>query len=129
MAQIAVGDSSACALTVAGGVKCWGRNNDGQLGDGTTTDRATPVDVMGLSSGVAQIAAGSGHTCAIMISGGAKCWGWNVNGQLGDGTIARTGCRCTPMPVDVSGLASGVVQLSGGAYHTCAVTTSGGLMC
>ncbi len=121
---ITAGDSHTCALTTGGGVKCWGNNVDGRLGDGTTTNRYTPVDVSGLSSGVSNIAAGSYHTCGLTSGGGMKCWGNNEYGQLGDGTtIART------EPVEVSGLSSGVSDISTGLYHTCAVTTEGGAKC
>jgi hypothetical protein len=77
-------------------VKCWGHNGTGQLGDNSTTDRLTPVEVSGLASGTTAIAAGGAHTCALTSGGGVKCWGWNVWGQLGDGTA---GVR--PFPADV----------------------------
>ena len=126
VASIAAGSYHTCAVTTAGGgVKCWGYNSHGQLGDGTITYRTTPVDVSGLTSGVASIAAGSDHTCAVTAAGGGvKCWGYNSHGQLGDGTITS---RTTP--VDVSGLTSGVASIAAGSYHTCAVTTAGGMKC
>ena len=123
---VSLGELFSCALTSAGGVKCWGWNPYGQLGDGTTTDRLTPVDVVGLSSGVSQIWAGGDNACALTIGGGVKCWGENGVGQVGDGTITN---RNTP--VDVVGLSSGVAKLSqsGGFFRTCALTTAGGVKC
>jgi hypothetical protein len=79
-------------------VKCWGFNYAGQLGDGTTTSRNVPVDVPGLGSGVAAIAAGAGHTCALRGSGGVRCWGDNESGQLGDGTLIS---RAVPVDVEL----------------------------
>lgn len=103
-------------LDTGGGAKCWGYNGEGQLGDGTTTDRHTPVDVSGLTSGVTALAAGRFSTCALTTGVGPKCWGWNGSGQLGDGTtIARS------TPVSVIGLASGVAALTAGDSHTCAM--------
>jgi alpha-tubulin suppressor-like RCC1 family protein len=121
--SIATGQFHTCAVTVAGGVKCWGSNVNGKLGDGTTTQRLTPVDVVGLS-GVVSISAGAQHTCAATSAGAVKCWGSNTSGQLGDGT---TTARSTP--VQVSGLESGAKNVSAGVAHTCAVTSPGGLMC
>lgn len=72
---IAVGNLSMCALTRGGGVKCWGNNDDGQLGNGSTTDASTPVEVEGLKLGVTAIALGDHYACALTSGGGVKCWG------------------------------------------------------
>ncbi|MGQ0799402.1 MAG: RCC1 domain-containing protein [Pseudomarimonas sp.] len=124
VAAISVGGSHTCALTAGGGVKCWGNNFYGQLGDGTTTTRLTAVDVAGLGSGVAAISAGSFHTCALITGGGVKCWGENASGRVGDGSNTH---RLTP--VDVSGLGSGVAAIRAGGAHTCALTLGGGVKC
>jgi alpha-tubulin suppressor-like RCC1 family protein len=88
-----------CALSEAGGVECWGWSLGG-LGDGKRTSSKTPVEVLGLDSGVTAIAAGSRHTCALMATGGGvKCWGLNDWGELGDGTVVDS-----PVPVEVVGL-------------------------
>ena len=124
VAAVATGEYHTCALTTSGGVKCWGYNPDGQLGDGTNIDRETPVDVVGLSSGVFAISAGASHTCALMVTGGVKCWGQNDYGQLGDGSTAD---KLTP--TDVLGLGSGVATIAAGYEHTCALTNTGGVKC
>lgn len=121
---VSAGTVSACAVTNAGGVKCWGDNTYGQLGDGTQEFRTGPVDVVGLASGVASIAASGLHTCALTTAGGVKCWGNNHAGQVGDGTYDNR--RLTP--VDVVGLESGVAAIDVG-LHTCALTTAGGVKC
>lgn len=114
--DIAAGSNHTCAITTTGGVKCWGDNFSGQLGDGESeTEQATPVDVLGLTSGVTHVSAGGDFACAIQ-AGAAKCWGVNGVGQLGDGTVTDK-----TAPVMVSGLASGVTQLDAGGGHACAV--------
>ena len=124
VAAIATGQSHTCALTAGGAVRCWGRNGDGQLGDGTMTERRTPVDVAMLSGAVQAIAAGHAHTCALSTAGTLKCWGSNSSGQAGDGldTNATT-------PVNVATLATGVAAIGAGDSHTCAVTTAGAAKC
>jgi alpha-tubulin suppressor-like RCC1 family protein len=124
--SLAAGNSHTCALTAAGGVRCWGRDFDGQLGDDNEPNASpVPVDVVGLASGVAAIAAGGYHTCSLTESGGVKCWGSNLYGQLGDGSGSLT----RPTPVAVAGLSSGVAAIAVGAGHTCALTESGGVTC
>lgn len=124
--RVAVGENHTCAVTTAGGLKCWGDDSLGQLGnDATLSSKSFPVDVLGMTSGVASVTAGRYHTCAATSVGGLKCWGYDGNGQLGN-DVTRTD---KPTPVDVLGLTSDVASVSAGAYHTCAVTISGGLKC
>ncbi len=122
--SISVGDADTCAVTAGGGVKCWGDNSAGQLGDGTTANSSTPVDVVGLGSGVAAVSAGTGQTCAVTTGGAVKCWGLNGSGQLGDGTTTNSST-----PVDVLGLGSGVAAVFSASTHTCALTTGNAVKC
>ena len=85
---LAAGGGHVCALTETGAVKCWGRGGNGQLGDGewqlaVAGDRHTPVAVTGLASGVRAISTGEQHSCALDGAGAVRCWGNNLDGQLG----------------------------------------------
>lgn len=122
--MVTTGGAHSCVVTASTGLKCWGGNNYGELGDGTNRNRNTPVNVLGLSTGVLAVDGGEAHTCAVTTAGGVKCWGANWSGQLGDGTTNDRN-----RPVDVVGLASGVVAVAGGGNHTCALMASGGLKC
>lgn len=115
---------ATCAVTGSGGLKCWGSNSDGQLGNGGTTSSSTPVDVTGLTSGVVSVALGNRHACASLSTGGVKCWGWGTNGQLGNGGTASSSTA-----VQVSGLTSGVTAVAAGYEHSCAITSTGGVRC
>ena len=121
---ISAGVRHTCALTRTGGVKCWGAKYSGALGDGTTSRHFAPVDVSGLSSGLMAVAAGYDSACALLGTGGVKCWGSNAFGKLGDGT---TDDRLTP--VDVIGLSGGVTAIATGGLRSCAVLATGGVKC
>ena len=121
---IAAGQYHTCAVTAGGGVVCWGYNEHGELGNGTTADSLTPTPVSGLGSGVAAVAGGGYHTCALTTGGAASCWGANWDGQLGDGTTTDS-----VTPVAVSGLGSNVQAIEAGGYFTCAVTSNGAALC
>lgn len=121
---IAAGGGHSCALTAVGTVLCWGDNAAGQLGDGSTTNRAQPTPVSGLSSAVTAIATGDSFTCAITEEGSVYCWGDNADGQLGNG-----GTGTSAIPVEVVGLSDAVIAVSAGIYHACGLTKSGGVEC
>ena len=87
---ISTGSYHTCALLSTGAAKCWGKNTSGRLGDGSNTASLTPVSVSTLSTGVIAIAAGEAHTCAVLNTGAVKCWGYNVSGQLGDGSTTQS---------------------------------------
>lgn len=131
VADVAVGDGFACAVTAMGEVFCWGRNTYGQLGDGTTTDRLEPVAVAGLgvaamgtgpTGEVASLTAGTDHACVGFYVTDALCWGRNDRGQLGIGVVG--GQRNTPQRVAKPPAFSEAVYLflAAGDKHTCATT-------
>jgi hypothetical protein len=91
VAQLALGVYHSCARLNDGTARCWGANDHGQLGDGTTTQRLNPTEVVstsgtGVLSGIVDLHAGYDFSCALLTSGDVSCWGWNDQGQLGDGT-------------------------------------------
>ena len=98
-AKLGAGLYHTCAIKQDGSLWCWGLNNYGQLGDGTWTDKNTPVQIM--SSGVSSVALGDFHTCAVKTDGSLWCWGDNWTGQLGDGSAWRN------TPVYIMNLGSG----------------------
>jgi alpha-tubulin suppressor-like RCC1 family protein len=124
IASVASGRFHTCAVTTAGGVKCWGSNDGGQLGDGTFQDNNEPRDVVGLGagSGVTAITAGDYHTCALTNAGGVKCWGGNSFGQLGYyNDIFSVDYSSSPLDVWGLGAGSGTTAITAGSIHTCAL--------
>lgn len=124
VAMLSAGKQHNCVVTNKGAAYCWGQNEDGRLGDGTTILRNVPTLVVGLDSGVKSIIAGNYHSCAIMNSGQIKCWGRNAEGQLGDGTKVD---RLTP--VDVIGYEGHAVEVVAAWYYTCAISDAGHMSC
>lgn len=121
---ITAGGYNGCAITPKERLKCWGDNDYGQLGIGASTDdEFKPVLVPDLEN-VKKVSSGDYHTCAVLKGGKLKCWGYNSNGQLGDGSTKE---RRTPKQVE--GLTSGVKSVSAGGYHTCALLTNGKVKC
>jgi alpha-tubulin suppressor-like RCC1 family protein len=103
IASIGVGYWHTCAVTTTGAVDCWGLNDYGELGNNSTTDSDVPVQVegvggSGLLSGIASIAAGWRHTCALSTTGAVYCWGGNYYGQLGNNSTTQS-----LFPVEVTG--------------------------
>jgi alpha-tubulin suppressor-like RCC1 family protein len=123
VSAVSAGQNFTCALLSDQTVKCWGANNEGQLGIGSRVDQSSP-QTTSLVPGVIAVEAGREHACAIVNPGGALlCWGTNGNGQIGDDS---TNDRLSP--VAVSGLGS-VFAVSAGGTHTCAIDTGGVTWC
>lgn len=113
--RLGLGYAHTCALT-NNQVKCWGDNRFGQLGNGTMINKRLPVPVVGLTGSVLSITSGHNFTCALLAGGTVKCWGENRYGQLGDGSVVNS-----IVPQSVFSLHSGVLAISAGQYHACAV--------
>jgi alpha-tubulin suppressor-like RCC1 family protein len=137
---IAAGGDHTCVVLRWGGVRCWGRNDRGQLGQGHTLALGTrPDDLQGLTdidlgvgARVRTVAVGSAHTCALLETGNVKCWGANDRGQLGLGDRLDRGCGPGEMGVLLSAVDLGseiAVALAAGAAHSCALLASGRIKC
>jgi len=133
--RIAVGGNHTCAVLDTGSVRCWGQNNKGQLGYGSTAanpnvgDNELPYSVGDVNLGgalVADVVAGGEHTCVLLRNGNVRCWGANGFGQLGYGRNDNLGDNEIPLAADVDFNGASVRQLVAGGEHTCALLASSG---
>ena len=123
---ISAGGYSTCFILDDASLECWGKNDNGQLGDGSVTDRSTPVVVnLGTGKTAKAISVGNQHTCAILDDNSLKCWGSNNNGRLGDGTLTESH---TPVAVNLAA-GSTAKAIASGHAHTCAILNDDSLKC
>ena len=132
------GTQHTCAILDNGDLKCWGRDVGGQLGDGgpiwtvsnPTDINAPSTTAIDLGTGRTAVAMGTGgaHTCAILDNTDLKCWGWDINGQLGDGG-SNTNTNTPPTTAIDLGTGRTAVAVGGGGYYTCALLDNGDVKC
>lgn len=124
--DIAAGSRFNCVIKKSGNVLCWGANDAGQIGNGSTSTVGipTPTLVAGLANNPIQLALAGSHSCALMSGGNIKCWGGNSYGQLGNGSGAPS-----YTPVTVSNINGTATFLSANESHSCAVLTNGKIKC
>lgn len=132
--QLALGYYHTCALLDTGRVRCWGRNDQGQLGLGHRNDigdneRAYVAPELSLGGTVKQITAGTYHTCALLTTGQVRCWGDGQFGQLGYGNTNDIGDNELPSSVGPVSVGGTVSQIVAGGFHACASLTSGSVRC
>lgn len=127
--QVVAGELHACAITSPEGhLYCWGLNDQGQVGDGSTNPQGQPRPTrVAMLEGVKSVSLGADHTCAILVDDSVSCWGGNLDGQLGLG-VAGDAMSLSLVPVAVSNL-SAARSVSAGPYYTCAVENNGGVKC
>jgi alpha-tubulin suppressor-like RCC1 family protein len=129
--QIVAGNGNqTCARLAGGEVKCWGRGEDGRLGNGSTENvYYPPVDAVSIGGAAVQISAGGFHTCVVLDGGDLKCWGFGGWGALGNGDTESIGDDELPSDVDPIELGGPVVQVAAGGFHTCALLEGGEVLC
>ncbi len=132
--QVASGKDHHCALFSTGNVRCWGRNQFGQLGYGNTTtigDDESPMSAGDVTVGctVSALSLGDEHSCALCASGRVRCWGNGASGRLGYGNTDSIGDDETPELAGEVRIGAKATQISAGGQHTCALTEAGSVVC
>ena len=132
--QVSAGSYHTCAVLAGGGVRCWGRNDQFQLGVGSSETigddelpaSVPPVEVGGVAT---QVAAGFAHTCVLLATGKVRCWGEGSGGRLGYGNTRTIGDDESPASAGDVDIGGTVVQLQAGLLHTCALLDTGKVRC
>lgn len=131
--QVVAGGTHTCVLLDTGEVRCWGESVVGALGTGTATigdnELPTSVAVVDVGGPVTQIAAGTNHTCALLVGGFVRCWGAGADGQLGNRSTTNIGDNEAPSSWDVVNVGGTVAQIDAGGAHTCARMATGAFRC
>ncbi len=123
--SITAGFDHSCGLLSNGSAMCWGRNNNGQIGDGSTTQRVNPTFVNSTEPFISIIAGGF-HTCGLLINGGVKCWGSNNRGQIGNGSSSDTVNNVNPTLINST---ESFVSITADGLRTCSLLSNGSAMC
>jgi alpha-tubulin suppressor-like RCC1 family protein len=126
--SLALGGAHACAVLDDGTISCWGANDAGQLGDGTTADHNQPVPVLGITD-ARSVAAGGRHACALLKDTTVRCWGAGDEGQLGNGTTTTQAATATVGNANGTAPLEGVTALAAGDAFTCALMQDATLLC
>lgn len=131
--DVAAGGQFTCAVLEGGDVRCWGNNDYGQLGLGTTEplgddEAVTSVDALSLAAPAVEIGAGRWHACARLETGDVQCWGRNDEGQLGLGDVVDRGDD-EALAAETAALGGSVQRLTVGFSHNCALMDSGDVRC
>lgn len=146
--DLALGGFHTCALLTTGAVRCWGRNDNGQLGYGNNqhlgdNEPINNLSNVSLTGTVRKVVAGTAHTCALTFAGTLRCWGFNIDGELGQSYSGYAGLSVvggnfnwgdqagelpSNLPSDIN-LGSPVTDVVAGDFHTCALSSDGQLRC
>lgn len=132
--QISAGEFHTCALLSTGAVRCWGAGDFGELGYGNLNDvgdneQPATVTTVNVGGRVAEISAGSEHTCALLDTGNVRCWGSGTHGELGYGNLNDVGDNETPAAAGDIALGGTALHITAGGEHSCALMTTGDVRC